>query len=102
MKKSRPAVMLCCLCREEQRDTLLRCFFENTATLGVREQRLGRHTLNRRTETVDTSLGTVRVKYAEGFGVRRHKIEYEDLAAVSRREGISIREARSIVEEEIR
>ena len=102
MKKSRPAVKLCCLCREEQRDALLRCVFENTATLGVRERRLSRYSLNRRLETIDTTLGTVRVKYAEGFGVRRHKIEYDDLAAISRREGISLSEARKMVEEEIK
>lgn len=100
MKKSRPAVMLCCLCREEQRETMLRCIFENTSTLGVREETMNRYALVRQSETLETRLGAVRVKRAEGFGVRRSKIEYDDLAGIARREGISLREARERALEE--
>lgn len=98
MKKNRPAVMLCCLCHEEQKDALLRCIFENTTTLGVREEAMSRNTLVRHTETLDTPLGALRVKRAEGFGVRRHKIEYDDLAAIARRESISLAAARESAE----
>lgn len=96
MKKNRPAVMLCCLCHEEQKDALLRGIFENTSTLGVREEVMNRHSLVRYTQTLDTPLGTLRMKKAEGFGVSRQKIEYDDLAAIARREGISVREANEI------
>lgn len=98
MKKNRPAVMLCCLCHEEQREALLRSLFVNTTTLGVREETMNRHSLVRHSETLDTPLGAVRVKRAEGFGVSRHKIEFDDLAAIARREGISLREARERAE----
>lgn len=97
MKKSRPAVKLCCLCPPELGQTLTRCLFENTSTLGVREQRMSRYTLSRRVETVDTPLGAVRLKYAHGFGVERRKIEYEDLAAAARREGISLSQVEQII-----
>lgn len=98
MKKNRPAVMLCCLCHEAERQALLRCIFENTSTLGVREEVMNRHALVRRTETIETPLGALRIKHAEGFGVSRHKIEYDDLAAIARREGISLRAAREKAE----
>lgn len=98
MKKNRPAVMLCCLCHEAEREALLRCIFENTSTLGVREEVMSRHALVRRTETIETPLGALRIKHAEGFGVSRHKIEYDDLAAIARREGISLRAAREKAE----
>lgn len=98
MKKNRPAVMLCCLCHEAEREALLRCIFENTSTLGVREEVMNRHALVRRTETIETPLGALRIKHAEGFGVSRHKIEYDDLAAIARREGISLRAAREKAE----
>lgn len=98
MKKNRPAVMLCCLCHEAEREMLLRCIFQNTATLGVREETMGRHSLVRYTRTIETPLGEIRVKQAEGFGVTRRKIEYDDLAAIARRENISLREAREIAE----
>ena len=47
MKKSRPAVMLSCLGRAEQREALLRCLFRHTGTLGVREFPCSRVTLTR-------------------------------------------------------
>ena len=36
MKKNRPAILLTCMCRKEQRDDMLRCIFANTTTIGVR------------------------------------------------------------------
>lgn len=85
MKKSRPGVMLTCMCTEEKRDELLHCMFANTTTLGVREYVCNRYSLDRSTYTVDTEFGSVRVKTAEGYGVKRSKCEYEDLAKLSRK-----------------
>lgn len=84
MKKSRPGTALCVLCREEQRETILRLLFRHTTTLGVREARLRRHLLARSVQTVDTPLGPVRVKTAQGWGVVRKKAEYDDLATLAR------------------
>lgn len=90
MKKNRPGVMLCCLCLPDKRDGVLKCIFENTTTLGVRERVCGRYTLDRRTETLDTEYGAVRIKRAEGWGVKREKPEFEDIAAIAREKGISL------------
>ena len=92
MKKNRPGVMLSALCKPEQRETLVSLFFRHTTTLGVRENRLRRSTLTRRTETVQTELGPVRRKTASGFGVTREKYEYVDLAALAKARGCSLEE----------
>ncbi len=97
MKKSRPGVMLTCMCRAEQRDTMLRLLFQHTTTLGVREYACARYTLARSMRTEETLHGAVRVKSAEGWGVRREKPEFEDLAQIAREQGISLREAAEAV-----
>lgn len=87
MKKNRPAILLTCMCRKEQRDDMLRCIFANTTTIGVREYVSARYTLARREESVETEYGRVRIKYASGWGVERSKPEYEDVARIARETG---------------
>ena len=94
MKKSRPGVMLSCICRKEKRDELLRCIFKHTTTLGVREYSCSRYSLTRSVETVQTQYGSVRVKSADGFGVKRSKAEYDDLARLARENGMTLAEIR--------
>lgn len=90
MKKSRPGTLICVMCREADRDAMIKLIFKHTTTLGVREQISRRYTLSRRIETVDTSFGPVRKKFSQGYGVERQKYEYEDVAAIARREGLSV------------
>lgn len=99
MKKSRPGIMLTCMCRAEQRDEMLRLLFRHTTTLGVREYACARYTLHRSMRMAETVCGQVRVKAAEGWGVKREKPEYEDLARIARERGISLREAAEYVKE---
>lgn len=94
MKKSRPGTMLCLLCREADRQTMVELLFRHTTTLGVREECLRRHTLSRQTQTVETEFGPVRQKISEGHGVCRRKTEWEDLARIARAEGLSLAEVR--------
>lgn len=95
MKKSRPGVMLTCMCRAEQRDAMLRCIFRNTTTLGVREYVCSRYHLTRHVRTVQTPSGDVRIKTAEGYGVLREKAEYEDLAKLARQSGKTLADIRA-------
>ena len=99
MKKNRPGIMLTVLCKPKQSEKLLQCLFRHTTTLGVRESVCPRHTLRRSFRTVETEAGPVRMKCAEGFGVRREKPEFEDLARIARERGISLREAAALVEQ---
>lgn len=97
MKKGRPGVMLCVLCAEEQREELVELVFQHTTTLGVRILPCERCVLNRRVEQRETPLGPVRMKIAEGFGVRREKPEYEDLARIAREKGMRLQEVAEAV-----
>lgn len=94
MKKSRPGILLEVMCREEDRDRMLELLFLHTTTLGVREQFSRRYTMKRSIETVTTPYGDVRKKVSQGYGAKRVKYEYEDLAAIARREGLSLRQVR--------
>jgi pyridinium-3,5-bisthiocarboxylic acid mononucleotide nickel chelatase len=94
MKKSRPATMLTCMCRAAQRDEMLRCIFKHTTTLGVREYTCDRYSLTRSIETVQTRYGSVRIKTAEGYGVKRSKAEYDDLAKLARENDATLSEIR--------
>jgi len=92
MKKNRPGIVLTCMCREAQKDEMVRLMFKHTTTLGIRESVCSRYTLNRTEKICDSSYGPVRVKCAEGFGIRRQKAEYEDLAEIARKQGIALSE----------
>lgn len=83
MKKSRPGIMLTCMCREADRDRMLGLIFKHTSTLGVREYICGRYTLNKTFETVDTAFGEIRVKRSRGRGVEKAKPEYDDMEAAA-------------------
>lgn len=98
MKKDRPGIMLTVLCKQERRETVIRCLFRHTSTLGVRETLCTRETLERSFRTVETASGPVRIKRAEGWGVCREKAEFEDLARIARERGISLREAAALAE----
>lgn len=98
MKKSRPGVMLTCMCRSDKRDEMLRCIFKHTTTLGVREYMCNRYSLTRSIDTVQTEYGAVRIKKAEGYGVKRSKAEYDDLAKLARKNDTTIAEIRKATE----
>ena len=92
MKKSRPGNLLCVMCMESDKEKILATIFKHTTTLGVRENISNRYFLDRKIETIKTEFGDVRIKLAEGYGVKRSKYEYEDLAAIARKTGLSIDE----------
>lgn len=92
MKKSRPGTMLCVLCQVAQRETLLPLLFKHTTTLGVREHRFQRSTLQREEKSISTHYGEIRRKDSRGYGVTRQKYEYEDLAQIARENNLSLHE----------
>lgn len=98
MKKSRPGTMICALCDEASREAVVAAFFKHTQTLGLRQSAAVRYVLDRSLQSEETAAGAVRVKESAGYGVRRRKYEYEDLARIAREKGISLREARELTE----
>ncbi len=83
MKKSRPGFKLCVLCRVEEKEKFTLLLFKHTKTIGIRETLCRRSILERREELVKSELGTVRKKISEGFGIKREKLEYEDVARIA-------------------
>ena len=90
MKKSRPGVLLSVICLPEDADFLAEIIMKHTTTLGIRRQDMSRYVLERGMETVSTAYGDVRVKRARGMGVERRKPEYEDVAELARKHGVSL------------
>lgn len=97
MKKNRPGIILGCICRESQRDEMVRLIFKHTTTIGIRETLCQRYVLKRRGEVRETPYGEVRVKLSEGYGVEKLKAEYDDLAKIASKEDVSIEEIRSLI-----
>ena len=99
MKKGRPGQRVSVMCSAETRGEVVKAIFAHTSTLGVRETRCRRYTLDRKIETVALADGsTVRRKVASGYSVCRAKWEADDLAAFARTNGISLAEAKDRLE----
>ncbi len=94
MKKSRPGVLLCVICRPEDKARMVQTLFRHTTTLGVREKLCNRYVLSRKVTEKETEFGTVRVKDSFGYGVERSKFEYDDLCAIAREKGLSLEEVK--------
>ena len=58
-----------------------------------------RYILTRDVVKIDTPYGEVRVKRSFGYGTKRAKVEYEDLAGIARRTGKSILDLRKEIED---
>lgn len=95
MKKDRPGTFLGVLCKPDREAELVRLLFQHTTTLGIRKTLCSRYLLRRGTQVHETPYGPVRCKTAEGYGTVRSKWEYDDLAEIATREGISLRDVKN-------
>ena len=90
MKKSRPGVLIRVMCRVPDKEKILETIFKHTTTIGIRECKMHRYVLDRHCESVDTKYGPIGCKVSTGYGARRKKYEYEDLARIARERDLSI------------
>ena len=90
MKKSRQGMLLKVITDEAMKDDIVKLIFKHTTTIGIREIVCNRYILERRIEERDG----VRFKVSEGYGVRRVKIEHDDLERIADEKAISISEVR--------
>jgi uncharacterized protein (TIGR00299 family) protein len=95
MKKSRPAHMLTCLCNAAETEKFVQFIMKHTSTFGIRTHTCRRYILDRKTETIETEYGAVRVKKGSGFGIEKEKYEYDDIAAIAKAKDMSLSEVRS-------
>ena len=99
MKKSRPGILLCVICNEQDKEKMISLIFRHTTTLGIRETISHRYTLEREIKTLETPYGTLREKNSFGYGVTRSKFEYDDLTRIAKEKGISIEEVKRLIED---
>lgn len=92
MKKGRPGWQLVALCDPAHKDQLIHQVFALTSTTGLRVRTCEKHVLDYTITTRETPYGPVRVKKAQGYGVRRSKPEYEDMARIAREHKITLKQ----------
>lgn len=96
MKKNRPGVLLCVVCRREQQREIETAIFEHTGTLGVRSRLQARTILPRGQIEVDTPWGVVKGKISRLPSVRLPSSsvdfspEYEDCRTIARKNGLRL------------
>ena len=89
MKKNRPAYMLTVLCRNNDAEKIEDVIFNNTTTIGIRRCVTERTVLERESLLIDTPYGEARIKLIYHNNKKRFAPEYEDVAGISRKTGIS-------------
>ena len=98
MKKGRPGILLSVICSMEDKDKMVRNIFRLTSTIGIRQKICERYVLDRKIEKKNTPYGEVSIKRVSGYGIERSKVEYEDLKRIAETEGISVSDARKLIE----
>ena len=90
MKKGRAGHQLTVLCDPSVVEDVARAVLEETTTNGLRVRTTQKWSLVPRIEHVTTDWGEVRVKVAEGFGVRHAKPEHDDVSRLAAEAGVPI------------
>ncbi|MDE5966827.1 MAG: nickel pincer cofactor biosynthesis protein LarC [Lachnospiraceae bacterium] len=98
MKKNRPAYQLNVICDGADVERMEQIIFFETTTIGIRRFKVERSVLERTVDMVDTPYGTAKVKHcqvpeADGTLRPRNYPEYEDVAALAKRTGMSFRDS---------
>lgn len=93
MKKSRPAYAFTVICQCDKLDYFTEQMFKHTTTLGVRQVKCARQTLDR--EFVECN--GVQIKRSSGFGTQKEKIEFDELAQFAEKNDVSLFEARKMM-----
>ena len=90
MKKNRPGILIKVLCKNDDREKMVRTIFKYTTTIGIRENAFNRYVLERKNEELDTPYGIVRCKTSSGYDVNREKLEYDDICRIAKEQGKSL------------
>jgi uncharacterized protein (TIGR00299 family) protein len=88
MKKGRPGHVVSALVDLDRAAAVRELLLLHTGSLGVRSQVVDRFATSRRVERVELDGAAIRVKVT----ARRIKVEYDDAAALARRNGVPVRD----------
>ena len=97
MKKSRPGQLIEVICSPDDISKMVKCIFKHTTTIGIRRFEYSRYILDRKIREISTPEGTVRCKEVSGYGAKRHKYEYEDLAKLALKKDLSLAETEEYI-----
>ncbi len=100
MKKNRPAYQLNVLCDEKILPQMEEIIFRETTTIGIRRMQIQRSVLRREVREVYTSLGKAKVKVCSGSSGQWVYPEYESVAALARKYGLSYGQVEQAVVQE--
>lgn len=93
MKKNRPAYLLTVLCAKEFVSILENIIFKETTTIGIRKIKMERTILERESETIQLSIGEIKVKKCTlPDGTIRRYPEYETVVSLAKKTGKSMQE----------
>jgi len=93
MKKNRPGQLVTILCEPAAVNRIVDLLFRETTTIGVRTYEARRRVLERQTVSVETPLGTVRMKVARLNGqVLNASPEYEDCQRLAAERGVPLKQ----------
>ena len=99
MKKSRPAVQLNVLCDTTDKNKVEQILLKETTSLGLRYSYVTKSMLERKSRTVETSYGPIRVKEGLFKGkVIKYKPEHDDCVRIAGEAGVPLREVYSEVD----
>ena len=102
MKKNRPAVLVSVLAKATDEPKFIDLLYRETSTLGVRVQRVARHSLEREHRRVVTEIGEVGVKVATRSGeVLNVHPEFEDLKAAAAGAGMPLIDADALIKDDL-
>jgi uncharacterized protein (TIGR00299 family) protein len=93
MKKNRPGQLVTLLSEPENVTRLIDLVFSETTTIGVRTYDVRRKTLNREFVSVETPLGSVRMKVSRMNGtILNATPEYEDCQRIAAERGVPLKQ----------
>ena len=99
MKKGRPATALVAVCPIAESGRIVQAVLSETTSIGLRIRRERRVKLERRTETIETELGAIRIKvtFDESGNVAGAYPEFEDVRAAAQRHHVPIDRAYRVI-----
>jgi len=90
MKKGRPGTIVGALAPFDRADAIAAVLLAETTTIGVRRWTVRRDIGVRTVETVDSEMGSFRIKIAQTPAGPRARPEYDDVRAIAQRDGAAL------------